>query len=1217
MKIGMNGRIREIRLALATRLAGAPRLSSGLSRGVEATPGRIDLPDFKQSAYVDLAPTDKADETGVYSEALLYATSNPRVSNIALTGPYGSGKSSIIESFRAKYDRPVLPISLAAFLPEATSESGHVSKQEIERSILQQMLYGADANRLPLSRFKRINTPGKSAIGVSLFILAGMISCWQIVSNITAISSGEYLSPIALSNWTHLAFFGVGLLFLWFAVHYFYVASFGVSLKSISLKDIEITPIAATQESILNRHLDEIIYFFQSTRYDLVVIEDLDRFNNTEIFVTLREINSLINANAGVKRKIRFLYALRDDMFVNTDRTKFFEFIVPVIPIINSSNSIDKVLEQEERLALAGRLDRQFLREVSRYLNDLRLIQNIFNEYAVYIASLETGEDKVLDPNKLLAVLIYKNVFPQDFENLHRGRGALAGILSRHDELIALGESELKDEISELEDLSDRAQRQVPTDMQELARMYAMGLIEKLPALTTRVGVDGAAVTLSNLPRHELFERIIESQRVNYWNMQGVQQSFDIANLQGEIDPKRSYQERKEEIQAKSTQGKTLNSRRVQDLRAKISGLRTAKFNEIVRLNPSAFDAHFDELGEDGRLAKFLVIEGFLDDTYYQYTSLFHKGRLSPNDNNFLIQIRGFSNPQPHFQVDNPKEVIAAMREADFGQAYVLNVRIVDCLLGDPLTYGDETARAIAFISGHFEQSEAFLATYYSTGIEGPALLGKLSEPRQEFVPMALASPNSLEHVANFVARVPSSILQTMPERHPELSKYVSANLPPILALGVDLDPAKLALLNIEVADLSSIESFPGIPRFLFETGLYSLTPENLSFIFGSVLGLQETDALGTQNYTTVLRTDNEALRAKIEKHFPEYFTNVLLNLGRNSQEGVPAIIAAITHEGLDDDDIAAFLGQQTALLPSLDGTPSRLHALIVQLGRIEPVWANCIAFLTSETFDAESLTIYLSQSATLDTLGRQPVPDGDAALELRKFLIEDDSLDEDAYRTYVNLLPKQFRKYPDNISEPKLRILVDSRVVSLSPETFDRLEPYPDLQLLFLAEQIDVYFANAGSYSVDDDFRERLLGSNMAGEHKLAVVLSMDLSTLSGMPSRARAVGETIQAIGADDISMLDEAAARAIILNGTTVAAQIAFFNTFQALFDRDAAREILSHLPRPFSEISLGHHIPVLEMNDQNLELARWLKAKDVISSWSEGWFGGSIRINLFRR
>jgi hypothetical protein len=72
-----------------------------------------------QSKFVDLAPTDKTDKTGLYSEAILFATNNAKVSNIALTGPYGSGKSSIIQSFLKKYRRPALHISLAAFVPEA------------------------------------------------------------------------------------------------------------------------------------------------------------------------------------------------------------------------------------------------------------------------------------------------------------------------------------------------------------------------------------------------------------------------------------------------------------------------------------------------------------------------------------------------------------------------------------------------------------------------------------------------------------------------------------------------------------------------------------------------------------------------------------------------------------------------------------------------------------------------------------------------------------------------------------------------------------------------------------------------------------------------------------------------------------------------------------------------------------------------------------------
>lgn len=330
-----------------------------------------------QSKFVHLAPTDEADKAGVYSGALHYATNEAKVYNIALTGPYGSGKSSIIQSFLKRYKRSALHISLAAFVPEADARGSKITRQEIERSILQQMLYGADANNLPLSRFKRIQSPGVLSIFRSLFIMLGLLALWYIFARREEIISGNFLTPLALSNWFNLGSFIFAATFLWVALHHFYVASFGLSLKGISLKDIEIRPASDNQESILNRHLDEIIYFFQSTDYDLVVIEDLDRFDDAEIFVTLREINSLVNENAGIKRTIRFLYALRDDVFVNTDRTKFFEFIIPVIPIINASNSIDMVLEQGRRLELDGRLDRQFLREVSRYLSDLRLIPTL------------------------------------------------------------------------------------------------------------------------------------------------------------------------------------------------------------------------------------------------------------------------------------------------------------------------------------------------------------------------------------------------------------------------------------------------------------------------------------------------------------------------------------------------------------------------------------------------------------------------------------------------------------------------------------------------------------------------------------------------------------------------------------------------------------------------------------------------------------------------
>lgn len=49
--------------------------------------------------YNDLAPIDNISNGKEYLKALHWAIKNKRIKNIALTGPYGSGKSSIINTY--------------------------------------------------------------------------------------------------------------------------------------------------------------------------------------------------------------------------------------------------------------------------------------------------------------------------------------------------------------------------------------------------------------------------------------------------------------------------------------------------------------------------------------------------------------------------------------------------------------------------------------------------------------------------------------------------------------------------------------------------------------------------------------------------------------------------------------------------------------------------------------------------------------------------------------------------------------------------------------------------------------------------------------------------------------------------------------------------------------------------------------------------------------
>lgn len=109
---------------------------------------------------------------------------------------------------------------------------------------------------------------------------------------------------------------------MWFVLRRVISTYSNSKLNKLNLKEASIELNEDT--SIFNRHLDEILYFFQATDYDIVIIEDLDRFGTSKVFLKLRELNFLLNESKVIDRHIVFLYAVKDDIFKDEERTKFF-----------------------------------------------------------------------------------------------------------------------------------------------------------------------------------------------------------------------------------------------------------------------------------------------------------------------------------------------------------------------------------------------------------------------------------------------------------------------------------------------------------------------------------------------------------------------------------------------------------------------------------------------------------------------------------------------------------------------------------------------------------------------------------------------------------------------------------------------------------------------------------------------------------------------------
>lgn len=1167
------------------------------------------------SRYVDLAPTSNADPKGIYSTALAFAMANDKVLNIALTGPYGSGKSSIINTYLKRYEGNYLRISLASFLPDSEDNRREIDPQEIERSILQQMLYGQDADKLPLSRFKRIQRPSKGAPLMSLLVLLGCFSAWHLFQSRSDIVSGEFFTPFKLGNWLNYATFGIGFAFLWRLLHQLYVKSLGISVKSISLRDVEMSTDALDKESILNRHLDEIIYFFQSTSYKLVIIEDLDRFERPEIFVTLREINGLINANNGVNQRVRFLYALRDDMFANKDRTKFFEFIVPVIPIINSSNSIDKVLEEGQRLQLEKSLNPRFLREVSRYLDDLRLIKNIFNEYATYIANLEQDEQGVLDPNKLLAILIYKNIMPDDFELLHQQKGKIAAILHRYDECVAAVEADKRDAIRRINESIAEAETQHPRDLRDLRRIYAMAIAAQLDGHCSGVRIRNVSVHISKLADHELFEEILSSENARQYGPQVGVLALNLSGVQSDVDPKLSYAERKDLIERRSSESKAEAAKKVQDLKDQIASIRRSRFNDILQTNAATLEGDLAGLGENRNLMEYLLFEGFLDDTYYQYISLFHSGRLSPADNNFLKQIRGFKNPDPDFQIDNPAEVIVEMRDEDFQRSYVLNRHLMDHMLEHPAKHKARIVHAVKYIADNFANAQDFLESYYTSGKSVHDFMEALSAGWAGFANAAVETRNAADHVAHILNALPASAFKETNAQNRALQDYLSDHLVEVLNTGLDFELGKLKTLGVEVLSLAEISEHPSALRYVVENSLYRVTFDNIHRVMRASLQTQGLEALKTRNFSTIRSYAPEYLRQHIRDNFQTYLDDVLLALEDNTEEDLDVLRAALNHRGVTDESLAAFVTMQDAVFEDLDDVPERFFALLFEHNLIRPKWSNVIRYVGIERYDGEVLTAFLQDNENRNALLAEKYGHSDETIAVGRFILRNEDLSDVELRAYLDVVPTNFRDFPNDVNLGRRQILAASGAIALNADSFSSAAEDDQTLTTLLEKRITEYLKDKAIYTVEEPILKSLLRASLTDAQKLSIVLDLDSSSVVADADLAALAGPVLDRSDVD-LTQFDFSYLNAIVQNTSPIERQISLFNRCQQQMSEDQVRQVLTGLPSPYSTIADYWVYPKLENTEQNRVLAEWLNNRGVISSWSTT-FLGDIRINTFRR
>lgn len=1000
-----------------------------------------------------LTPNDNID-LDVYEDAINYVFENPDVKNVAISGAYSAGKSSVLASYKKKYGNlRFLHISLAHFKSPDQEEEIEVKESVLEGKILNQLIHQIPSDKIPQTNFRvKKKICAKSIVKNTAIIIVALITTLYLAffnlwnGYVSTLPNNWLKSLLALSvNQYSLL---VGGLVLTLALCVFVYGLIRIQknknvFRKLSLQGNEIEIFEESDDSYFDKYLNEVLYLFENAEVDVIVFEDMDRFNANRIFERLREVNTLVNIQHQKEEKnsLRFFYLLRDDIFISKDRTKFFDYIIPVVPVVDSSNSYDQFITHFKKSGLFEKFEESFLQGLSLYIDDMRLLKNIYNEFLIYYNRLNTTE---LDYNKMLAIIAYKNLFPRDFSDLQLNQGFVYTLFSKKDEFIQAEVLGIKTKIEEKEHIIASSKSEHLISTRELNAAFADKYLRDYS--WNRYGDNDLSNFVANY--------LNGSKRDEYSSRKQILDNFLAGNIS----------KLNEEIADLEQESLLTKNRQLHEI---ITRNNINNIFSMTSTNEIGHETSFNEIkgSEYFDLLKYLIRNGYIDETYADYMTYFYENSLSRVDKTFLRSITDKKAKDFTYKLKKPQLVVSRLRPVDFDQEEILNFDLLTYLL-QPLSPIEYLERYISQLKE--TKNFKFISAFFHTTSELSAYVKQLNSQWPEMFMTALetdalSEKQIREYSISTIYYSSDDVIQAM-NKDGCLSRYIS-DAPDYLAINepnIEQFIHGFKLLEVRFSKFEYGCLNKELFHAVYQNSLYKLNFDNLKLMLQQIFAIESDDDIFHKNYTQILTQPDSPLAQYVDKNIGEYLEITLqASDGSISDDESPALNI------LNNTDISAehkhtyIKALQITIMSIKMVNDTSLWALLLNTGVAMCSEENIMEyFCVTKTLDKSLINFVNSFQSALDFTEATTVYGNEKAEVLFDAVVVCNSLENQKYEQILVSLGFTYEDFGvPNISNDKLVILIDENIVKMNPETLKFIrENYSGQVSYFIQKHIGEY---------------------------------------------------------------------------------------------------------------------------------------------------------------
>lgn len=1019
--------------------------------------------------FEKLTPIDNVD-MNVYENAIDFIFENNDIKNVAITGAYSSGKSSVLASYKKKHQElQFMHISLAHF---DTPDQEEINESVLEGKILNQLIHQIPSDKIPQTNFRIKKKIDEESIEqmkqtVICFLIATIyfmrFNTWKNYVNTLPDSCTKYILMITTHPYALIAD-GILMLIL---LSSFIGWLIGIQknrniLHKVNLQGNEIEIFEESNDSYFDKYLNEVLYLFENTDADAIVFEDIDRYNANEIFERLREVSTLANIQLEKDNKVlRFFYLLRDDIYDSKDRTKFFDYIIPVVPVIDSSNSFNQFKSHFINSGIYERLDESFLQGLSLYIDDMRLLKNIYNEFIIYFNRLNTTE---LNCNKMLAIITYKNIFPRDFANLQLNRGFVYTLFNKKDEICDDERNKINTNIEEIQKKISSSKHELLTSTHELNLLFAAKYLKNYSWPT----YDDNAFTeflMDHLSRNYKENYLLRTEKLKE-NL-----NVDIDRLNQEI---KNLKQKVIELKNKP-------------LHEIITRDNIDKIFSITSKNEIGTPINFNEIksNEYFNLLKYLIRNGYIDESYADYMTYFYENSLSRTDKIFLRSVTDKKTKGYLYHLDNPKKVISRLRLIDFDQEEILNFDLLTNLLNNQ-DNDDDLNRLLNQLKN--SKNFDFISSYFNITTELPEYVKRLnitwSDLFNEILTKDNFSDNQIHKYSIYSIYCSDDDTLELINKDNCLSDYISNKCDYLAIEEPDINKLihgfKLLKISFVGFDYNTIDK--DLFKEVYNNSLYAINNENIQLIQKEILNVTDTDDIIHKNYTIMASHPDSAITQYINQNINEYIDVVIEMCAGKIYDDENVVIDLLNNDDLTLEHKQSYISVLETIITNInDIEDTTLWTSLLNADKVQYSESNLM-----DCFNTLGLTdnviSYINRYNT-DLDFSKSEYDEDIKEKLFKCITTCSDIEDSKYKQILLSLGLTYNNFHfAEISDDKITILIDTKIIQMTEDNlkFVRLN-YHEQLYHFIRANIEEYI--------------EIMTWNLLEQEELLEILNWDIS--------------------------------------------------------------------------------------------------------------------------